>query len=250
MRETFPTALDHVLAHEGGYVNHPADPGGATNQGVTQRTYDAWRIANGLPTRPVKLIDPDEVRAIYQGQYWAAVAGDDLAAGLDYAVFDFAVNSGPARAARFLQAELGVAQDGQIGAITLAAARGVNDVEGLIGRLCEARIEWMQGLSTWATFGRGWTRRVMGEFSGTQDDDTGVIDRAALMARGLPQALPKAPAGGKAMPSSAEDEAAEFQTALRRLNRRLDLPSPGRSDGALGLKTAAATLALHTFIVG
>ncbi|MDF2235377.1 glycosyl hydrolase 108 family protein [Albimonas sp. CAU 1670] len=248
MREIFPTALGNVLSHEGGYVNHPADPGGATNQGVTQRTYDGWRIANGLAPRSVRLIEADEVRAIYLAQYWAAVAGDLLPAGLDYAVFDFAVNSGPARAARFLQAELGVPQDGQVGAITLAAVRGVNDIEGLIGRLCEARLAWMHGLSTWRTFGRGWTRRVMGQRDGAQDDDTGVIDRAAFMARGIAQPLPIAPAPGRAVPVTADDDLAEFQTALRALNARHGLPSPGRSDGLWGPATAGATLALHRFM--
>lgn len=152
-------SLDHVLVHEGGFVNHPKDPGGATNRGVTQAVYDGWRKAQGLAPRSVKLIVAGEVEAIYDAQYWDAVKADDLPGGIDYAVFDFAVNSGPSRAIRFLQSVLGVATDGVIGVVTLAAARAADAVT-VINALCDNRLAFLKGLSTWPTFGDGWRNRV------------------------------------------------------------------------------------------
>lgn len=160
MRPTFDDALPLVLVHEGGYVNHPRDPGGATNKGITWRTYAAWRRARDLEPQSVRFITDEEVAAIYKRQYWDAVRADDLPAGLDYAVFDFAVNSGPARAAKFLQRILGVEADGHIGEITLAAVNGRQDVKNIITQLCDNRLAWLRRLSHFDTFGRGWTRRV------------------------------------------------------------------------------------------
>lgn len=159
MRANFDDALKEVLKHEGGYVNHPKDPGGATNKGITQKTYDAWRKKQKLPTRSVREIERDEVEEIYRHQYWDKVRGDDLPSGVDYAVFDFAVNSGPARAAKCLQGILGVEVDGKIGPQTLAAADGADDIY-VIESLCDRRMMFLQDLSSWPTFGKGWTRRV------------------------------------------------------------------------------------------
>lgn len=162
MKENISLALRHVLAHEGGFVNHPKDPGGATNRGVTQKVYDAYRARQGQPTRSVRAITASEIADIYERQYWDAIRGDDLPSGLDYAVFDYAVNSGPRRAAMDLQRELGFAGkdvDGIIGQITLAAITKV-DVFDLIERLCARRMRFLKGLRHWSTFGRGWTRRV------------------------------------------------------------------------------------------
>ena len=159
MRENFDHALDAVLVHEGGYVNHPRDPGGATNRGVTQAVYDDWRVAHGLPAQTVRSISAAEVMAVYKKQYWDAVRGDDLPGGVDYCVFDFAVNSGCKRAARYLQRAAGVLEDGQIGTGTIAAARAVPPPR-LIDAVCDARLAFLRQLSTFDTFGRGWTRRV------------------------------------------------------------------------------------------
>lgn len=159
MRENLETALKHVLVHEGGFVNHPKDPGGATNRGVTQRVYDAYRDRQGQSRRSVRAITAEEVADIYKRQYWDAIRGDDLPSGLDYAVFDYAVNSGPRRAAQDLQRELGVAVDGVIGNVTLAEVAKV-DVYDLIDRLCARRMRFLKGLKHWRTFGKGWTRRV------------------------------------------------------------------------------------------
>jgi lysozyme family protein len=166
----FDAALAAVLKHEGGYSNHPRDPGGSTMRGVTQRTYDDWRRGQGLSPRSVRQIENAELRAIYKRDYWDKVKGDDLPAGVAYATFDFAVNSGVSRASKYLQAAAGVAQDGVIGPATVAAAKA--DPAGVITRLMDARVKFLRGLETFDTFGRGWmsrcdgVRRVAGEMCG------------------------------------------------------------------------------------
>lgn len=159
MKTNFEMALAYVLEHEGGYVNHPRDPGGATNKGVTQAVYDGYRKMRGRGIQSVKFISEEEVRAIYKFQYWDRVQGDMLPAGVDYAVFDFAVNSGVGRASKYLQAVVGVQQDGIIGARTVAA---VTNPVATINALCDRRMGFLRNLKTFLTFGRGWTRRVQG----------------------------------------------------------------------------------------
>lgn len=100
MKQNFDYALGRVLGHEGGFSDHPEDNGGETMWGITHRTYDAYRRAKGLPTQSVQEITRSEMIEIYRREYWDAVRGDDLPAGVDYAIFDFAVNSGPGRAAQ------------------------------------------------------------------------------------------------------------------------------------------------------
>lgn len=160
MRANFEKSLEAVLKHEGGFVDHPDDPGGATNKGITWRTYNAWRKRKGLAPRDVRHITADEIRAIYRVQYWDAVRGDDMPAGLDYCLFDFAVNSGPARAIKFLQRELGVEADGIIGQVTLGAVESLARVDAAIDGICDDRLRWLRGLRHWPTFGKGWARRV------------------------------------------------------------------------------------------
>lgn len=181
----FRPSLTLVLAHEGGFVNHPADPGGATNFGVTQKVYDAFRRYHGLKPQSVRHIASSEVSEIYNKNYWRLVRGDSLPCGLDYAVFDFAVNSGVSRAVRYLQRLVGVEDDGAIGLMTLAAieAKAKADEEGLIAQYCANRMAFLRSLGTFKTFGKGWTRRVIGYTPGVQEKDTGVIDYATLMAR-------------------------------------------------------------------
>ncbi|TSJ62223.1 hypothetical protein FO470_11725 [Starkeya sp. 3C] len=156
---SFEGALRRVLAHEGGYADHPADPGGATMKGITQRVYDGWRRRQGLPARAVRRIAAGEVAAIYRRQYWDAVRADDLPAGLDYCVFDGAVHSGPAQAAKWLQRGLGVVADGQVGEATLAALAG-RAPAALVDAVCDRRLAMLRGLRTFPTFGAGWTARV------------------------------------------------------------------------------------------
>ena len=156
----FEKSLALVLEHEGGFVHDIYDKGGATNKGVTQAVYDAYRKLRGRGQLSVKHITEDEVRAIYKFQYWDKVQGDLLPTGLDYAVFDFAVNSGAGRAAKYLQAVLGVAQDGQIGAMTIAA---VKSPVGAINALCDRRMAFLRRIPTFWRFGKGWTKRVEGD---------------------------------------------------------------------------------------
>ena len=159
MVDRFPHWLSLVLVHEGGYVNHPKDPGGATNKGVTQAVYDAWRRKHGKPARSVRFIETTELEGIYRKDYWDAISGDELPDGVDYAVFDFAVNSGINRASRYLQRAVGVAEDGKIGPKTLDAV-SMHNPKILVNRLCDARMAFLRGLGTFPVFGKGWTRRV------------------------------------------------------------------------------------------
>lgn len=185
MKENFDYSLKITLGWEGGFVDHPEDPGGATNKGVTQRTYDAYRRRKGLPFRSVRKLGGDELHDIYKTQYWDAVCGDDLPAGIDLAVFDYAVNSGPAQAARDLQRAVGVAVDGIVGDRTLAAAEAVKEAEDVIEAVCDRRLAMYKTLSTWRVFGRGWTRRIVGDRPGVQEGDLGILDYACFLASDL-----------------------------------------------------------------
>lgn len=160
----FDRALPHILVHEGGKVEHPKDPGGRTNQGITQRVYNAWRAKSNLPARDVYLIDSTEVAAIYRFQYWDAIKGDFLPEGVGYVVFDGAVNSGPKQSIKWLQRALGALYtgivDGVMGALTLDALAATSDMDALIGRIIERREAFLKALKTWPTFGRGWSRRI------------------------------------------------------------------------------------------
>jgi lysozyme family protein len=153
-----------VLVHEGGYSNHPLDPGGATNQGVTQRVYDAYRRRKKLPTRSVKQMTAHERDEIYREQYWVTIQGDKLPKGVDYAVFDGAVNSGPRQSIKWLQRALGSTYhgkiDGVIGVGTLAAIDATENHAALVDRMCDRRMSFLKALKPWPTFAGGWTRRV------------------------------------------------------------------------------------------
>lgn len=215
--DSFELCHPWVLAHEGGYVNHPKDPGGATNQGVTQRTYNAWRRNQGLPLQDVREISAGERDAIYRGQYWNAIRGDDLPRGVDYAVYDFAVNSGPTRAAKYLQSVAGVAQDGVIGNVTLAAVAAM-PAANVIKALCKSRMAFLKRLKHWPTFKNGWTRRVMGSQDGYQAHDSGVIDRAISMRDAVDQALMSPPLlddGSGAKGGGAEAMTATVKDAVK-----------------------------------
>jgi len=155
----FPRAYEAVRVHEGGFVDHPDDPGGRTNKGVTQRTYDSWRRRRGYAPKDVLHISDDEVRAIYRGQYWSPVRGDDLPAGIAYLVFDAAINSGPGRAIRWLQSEIGAKVDGVVGEETIGLAREA-EPRALIRRYNARRLDYVRGLPHWRTFGRGWRARI------------------------------------------------------------------------------------------
>ena len=158
MYATLSKAMPHVFKVEGGYVDHPSDPGGATNLGVTIATLRAWR-KRSVSKADVKALTKEEATAIYKAQYWDKVMGDELPAGLDYAMFDFGINSGPRRAVEFLQRIVKVKVDGVIGVMTLDAVSRY-PVPQLIRRLCDDRLAWLRTLNTWNVFKTGWTRRV------------------------------------------------------------------------------------------
>jgi len=160
--DAFTAALDEVLDHEGGYVNHAQDPGGRTNLGVTQRTWEGW---TGKPSSEVEMraLTVEMVRPLYRKNYWDAVRGDDMPAALALCVFDFGVNAGPARAARFLQRMVDAPQDGRIGPVTIAHVAGYMTKHGVAGAVKayqDARRTYYTSLSTFPTFGKGWLRRV------------------------------------------------------------------------------------------
>ncbi|WP_386681795.1 glycoside hydrolase family 108 protein [Loktanella sp. R86503] len=182
--------IPRTLAHEGGYVNHPNDPGGATNKGITIGTYRAYIDPKGSVADLKALTEAQAVK-VYKAEYWDKVKGDDLPAGVDYAVFDFAVNSGPSRAATYLQEIVGAAPDGKIGPMTIAAVKAM-DAAWIVNQLCNDRMAFLRRLSTFATFGKGWTRRVSD------------VRAAALLDATAPLTAPTAPPV-----ASDDDKAAE-----------------------------------------
>ena len=186
----FDLCLDEVLRHEGGYGDHPSDPGGATNLGVTHKTLARWRKVNPwwkLPKTAVQQLGRSEAARIYHALYWTMCRAGDLPAGLDLAVFDFAVNSGPDRAVKALQSELGVVSDGRVGPLTLDAVRArvaKDGAAGLINTLCDRRLGFLHRLATFAVFGKGWTARVAS------------VRRVALAAAGAPNSPISQPSNG------------------------------------------------------
>lgn len=158
MKYNFEQCLALVLKTEGGYVNHPADPGGRTNLGVTQKIWEDW-VGHPVTEADMRALGPKDVAPLYKKNYWDKIAGDKLPAGVDYVCFDLAVNSGVGRAAKILQKAAGVAPDGVVGPATLKAVSESDPAE-LILSVCRARQAFLEGLQTFSTFGKGWTRRV------------------------------------------------------------------------------------------
>lgn len=158
MKANFPTALTALLRHEGGFVNNPADPGGLTNLGVTKAVWEEW-VRHPVSEKDMRGLTPAAVLPLYKRRYWDRVNGDLLPTGIDYIVFDAAVNSGPGRAVKWLQETLKVPQTGVVDEATRKALSGA-DPKQLIGTYNAARLLFLQKLSTWKVFGNGWARRV------------------------------------------------------------------------------------------
>jgi lysozyme family protein len=158
MNQNFDKALAAVLVHEGGYVNNPKDPGGMTNLGCTKTVWEE-HCGHAVDEKVMRALTPVDVAPLYRQKYWDKVKCDDLPSGVDYVVFDAAINSGPGRAAKWLQACVGVEPDGGIGPKTLAAVRAM-DAKQLIDDYGKRRLSFLYDLPTWDTFGRGWARRV------------------------------------------------------------------------------------------
>lgn len=157
MKDNFADCLEMLLKHEGGYVNHPKDPGGETNLGVTRKVWEQW-IGKPAGKDAMKKLTVADVSPLYKKLYWDRVRGDDLPSGVDWAVFDWAVNSGTGRAAKALQKIVGVEPDGGIGAATVAAVKKA-DPATVIKKLALMRENFYRNLPTFGTFGRGWLRR-------------------------------------------------------------------------------------------
>lgn len=161
MKQNFDECLKLLLVHEGGFVNHPSDPGGMTNLGVTKVVYEAW-VGHDVNEKIMRSLTPSDVAPLYRKKYWDVVRGDELANGLDYAMFDYGVNSGNGKAIKTLQECVGVPADGGFGPKTMAAVLQFNgdSLKTIIEEVCDKRLEFLKSLKTWSVFGRGWERRV------------------------------------------------------------------------------------------
>ena len=157
MKENFDECLKMLLHHEGGFSNHARDPGGITNFGVTKRVWEDWK-GTEVSEQDMRDLTPEDVAPLYKERYWDKCKCSDLDSGLDWAVFDWAVNSGTGRAAKAVQKICGAAQDGAIGPKTLALVKG-QDTQYMIEEFGKIRQDFYESLSTFDTFGRGWTRR-------------------------------------------------------------------------------------------
>lgn len=162
MESNFNRSLDIILKHEGGYVNHPADPGGMTNLGVTKKNWDTY-IGRVSTLQEFKALKKEDVAPFYKKKYWDLMFCNDLPSGVDLCVFDFGLNAGPSRGTKYLQKALGIKEDGDIGPGTHKAMDSYiedHGVEALVRRYQDLRAQYYKGLKTFPTFGKGWLRRV------------------------------------------------------------------------------------------
>ena len=158
MKSNWQKSFELMLKSEGGYVNNPADPGGRTNLGVTQATWENW-VGRPSDEAEMRSLTADKVEPLYKKKYWDAVRGDELPVGLDYLVFDFAVNAGPGRAIKVMQSAVGVTPDGGFGPLTMAAVKAIDPVE-LINKFSQAKEDFYRSLAQFPVFGKGWLNRV------------------------------------------------------------------------------------------
>lgn len=183
MADRFPTCLAETLKWEGGYSNDPYDPGGATMKGVIQKVYDGFRDSRRVARQDVRKIANDELLAIYRGNYWNLIRGEELEPGVDLAIFDFCVNSGARQAVVSMQRVLGMDRDGHFGAATMAALKAKHPADFIEAYMDERR-RFLRGLKTFWRFGKGWIRRCDG------------VEKAAEMMAGhlvIPAADPPKP---------------------------------------------------------
>ncbi len=184
----YDVSLRRLLAHEGGYTNHPSDPGGPTNFGITIVDYRKY-VKPDATAADVKAMRLEEAKTIYRAKYWDAQHCDELPAGVDYAVFDYGVNSGIGRSGKVLRRVLKLADNTSVVNDTVVAAARATDAKALVAAICDERLRFLQSLKTWKVFGGGWGRRV-----------AGVKSVALAMAGGAPAPDLKAlPANGRAV---------------------------------------------------
>ncbi|RAI42618.1 glycoside hydrolase family 108 protein [Rhodoplanes roseus] len=158
-KATYEEALRRLLVHEGGYCDHPSDPGGPTKYGITIFDYRKYIDARGTAA-DVRAMTVDQAKAIYRARYWDAQRCDALPAGVDYAVFDYGVNSGVGRSGRVLRRLLGLPADGHAVTDAVIAAAAARDPARLVQAICDERLRFLKSLRTWPVFGAGWGRRV------------------------------------------------------------------------------------------
>ena len=158
MKENWEQCFALVLKHEGGFVNHPKDPGGMTNLGVTRTNWELF-LDHDVTEADMRALTPEMVKPFYKKNYWDRIRGDELPSGVDYAAYDLAVNSGTGRAAKYLQQIAGVTADGVIGPQSLKAIQKC-DAEDVVDEICNMRMDFLKNLNTFDTFGKGWTSRV------------------------------------------------------------------------------------------
>ena len=158
MKENWDACFAMVLKHEGGFVNHPRDPGGMTNLGVTRTNWELY-LGHDVTEADMRALTPEMVKPFYKKNYWDRIRGDELPSGVDYAAYDLAVNSGTGRAAKYLQQIAGVTADGVIGPQSLKAIQKC-DAEDVVDEICNMRMTFLKSLNTFDTFGKGWTTRV------------------------------------------------------------------------------------------
>ena len=156
---SYERALARLLAHEGGYTNHPSDPGGPTNFGITLRDYRTY-VKPGATAADVRAMRREEAERIYRARYWDTLRCDDLPAGVDYAVFDYGVNSGIGRSGKVLGRMLKLADTTSTVSDGVIAAARAADAKALVASICDERLRFLKSLKTWSVFGKGWERRV------------------------------------------------------------------------------------------
>ena len=158
MNRNWDKSFDMVIVHEGGFVDNKLDPGGATNWGCTQAVWEQY-VGHQVTVDTIKKLTKEDVKPLYKKRYWDALHGDAIPSGLDYCLFDCAINSGVGRASKWIQEIVGVPADGAIGNNTVAAITQINPVTA-INEFCDKRQAFLESLKTFATFGKGWTQRV------------------------------------------------------------------------------------------
>ena len=158
----FEKALKRILKHEGGFVNDPLDSGGMTNLGVTKRVWEEF-VGHPVSEADMKALTPEIIAPMYKMKYWNSSYCEVLPKGLDYVVFDFAVNAGTGRSVKTLQQAIGCVADGVIGPKTMAAINDANPKD-LIAKFSDARADFYQGIVArkpdQARFIKGWLNRV------------------------------------------------------------------------------------------
>jgi lysozyme family protein len=158
----YNACISKVLKYEGGYQADPNDKGNWTGckvgAGVNKGT-NRGISACSYPNEDIKGMTEARAKEIYRKDFWDKILGDELPAGPDLCTFDGGVNSGQSRGVKWLQRAVGCEADGAVGPQTIAAANDADD-HVTIDRMCDDRMDFLRGLSTWPTYGKGWTSRV------------------------------------------------------------------------------------------